>query len=81
MNIVQCHYCRQDTAGNHEANCPMAKSYNITTTTMPVGCPDCARLKVLLLEANVLLDSYADVLGKGKLYDKFMLSLKKEGIE
>lgn len=44
-------------------------------------CPNCKRLKALLETANFLLDSYADVLGGGKKYEKFMKEFKKEGIE
>lgn len=44
-------------------------------------CPNCKRHRALLADAAFLLDDYNDVLGGGKLYDKFKQALKKEGIE
>lgn len=39
------------------------------------------RLKALLVTASFLLDSYADVFGYGRAYERFVREFKKEGIE
>ena len=46
MYITQCPFCRQDTAGNHEYNCPnyVRTSKPVITYThekIPYRCPVC----------------------------------------
>jgi hypothetical protein len=44
-------------------------------------CPNCKRLKELLVTASILLDSYANTLGYGIAYKRLVKNLKKEGVK